>query len=113
MFSNIPHQRLLLYVLALGLMPLVIVGSLFLSQWGTLDETRASLEQVQQAALVQEKKQAINISLRNHYSDADHFYIDKQLENMTFLEPEMDSLSKVLLNKNYAEDETLKKRLDF
>lgn len=113
MLNQIPHHRLLLYVLLAGLLPLIIVGTLFLSEISRLDQTRESLEQVQQAAFLQEKKQSVNIALRNHYSDADHFYIDKQLENVTFLEPEIDSLSKINLNKNYAEDETLKKRLEY
>lgn len=113
MLNHIPHQRLVLYVLLIGLIPVILVGTVFFSRLSDMDQTRNALEHLQQAAFLQEKKQSVNISLRNHFSDADHFYIDKQLETLAFLEPEVDSLSKVSLNKNYAEDENLKKRLEF
>ncbi len=113
MLNHIPHQRLVLYILLIGLVPLVIAITIFFYNLNDLDQTRQALEHVQQTALLQERKQSVNMSLRNYFSDADHFYIDKQLETLAFLEPEVDGLSKIYVNKNYAEDEALKKRLEF
>src|SRR5262249_902807 len=46
-------------------------------------------------------------------SDADHFYIDKHLETLSFLQPEIEGLQKALSNKNFPDDENIKKRLEF
>lgn len=112
MFSNIPKNRLLLYLLLIGLLPLIFVSILVISQLGSLGELKASLNEMQQMALMRERKQAINMAVRNHFKDADHFYIDKYLETLTFLEPEIESLQKLLTNKNLADDEAIKKRLE-
>ena len=83
-----------------------------MSSLKSIDEVGAAISQVQETAFVKEKKQAINNAVRNHFRDADHFYIDKYLETLQFLEPEIESLQKVASNKNYAEDENIKKRLE-
>ena len=113
MFKNIPLQRLLLYLLLLGLMPIFLVGVHFISQKNALEQVNHSLLMVQQMAFLREQKQALNMSVRNHYRDADHFYIDKHIESLLFLEPENESLQKIMNQNNFAEDETIKKRLEF
>lgn len=77
-----------------------------------MTEVQNQLESIKQMAIIKEKKQALNIAVRNHYKEADHFYIDKQIETLIFLEPEIESLQKILNQTNFAEDEHLKKRLE-
>lgn len=101
-----------MYVMVLGLIPLLFAAFFFISELNTLEDLSNSISQVRQNAYLREKKQAINNAVRNHYKDADHFYIDKNLETMTFLEPEVESLKKISSNKNFPEDENIKKRLD-
>ncbi len=67
---------------------------------------------MQETAMLREKKQAINMAMRNHYRDADHFYIDKYLETLTFLESEVESLQKIITDKNFPDDDGIKKRLE-
>lgn len=112
MFDNIPPTRLLIYVMSAGLIPLLIVLALFMSAQTELSELQDHIQQVKQLALIREKKQSVNMALRHHYRDADHFYIDKHLETLTFLENEIESLQKITTNKNYPEDESVKKRLE-
>jgi len=113
MLSRIPQTRLLLYFMCLGLVPIAIVSVWFMSKEEKVHGLKVAIEEMQQKAVILEKKQAQNIAVRNHYKDVDHFYIDKYLETLTFLEPEVESLHKVTNNKNYVEDEQIKKRLEF
>ncbi len=113
MFSNIPQSRLLLYVMLLGLLPIGLAIFNFMTQQNKLNLVEMTILMLGDQAATQKKKQAVNIAVRNNFRDADHFYIDKHLETIEFLEPEVESLQKVLKNKNFADDENIKKRLDF
>lgn len=112
MFSNIPQKRLILYLLAAGLVPIVIAWFSFSSQLDTVSTLENQMWHLQDMAFTREKKQAVNIAVRNHFRDADHFYIDKNLETLTFVEPEIESLKSMLNNPNFPEDENIKKRLE-
>ena len=68
---------------------------------------------VKQKAYTIEQKQAQNIALRRHYRNADHFYIDKYLEAITFLEPEIENLKTIMKDKNFTNDKAIEKRLEF
>lgn len=113
MFKTIPKQRLLLYMLVIGLLPVLWSLFYFVSTTNALAQVNTTTEQLTETALIQEKKQASNMAVRSHFKDADHFYIDKYLETLVFLEPEIEGLQKILSNKNIAEDENAKKRLEF
>jgi hypothetical protein len=113
MLENIPRNRLTLYGMLLGLLPLIFVIFNFFSNLTTLDQIQNSIDYTKDKALIRDKKQSINIAVIDHYKAADHFYIDKYLETLTFLEPEIESLEKIVNNKNYAFDDSAKKRLEF
>lgn len=111
MFSNIPQQRLLLYIVILGLLPMLGGIFYFSSKLKQLNALSSNILYVEQLAATKENKQGLNQIVRTHYKDADHFYIDKSLETLCFLGPESQSLKKVMQNKNFPEDENIKKRL--
>lgn len=113
MFSSIPKDRLLWYILALALLPIVAVLLLFMTQNGRVQSVQDEVDALQQMATLREQRQAINLATRQHFHDADHFYIDKNLETLNFLEPEVESLQKMLDNPNFAGDDFAKKRLEF
>ncbi len=113
MIKTIPVDRALLYVVLLGLIPFTFVFIHFYQQKSHLEELHTNLEIVHQQAFVKEKKQATNLAVRQHFREADHFYIDKYLETLVFLEPEIESLQKIVNDKNFAEDERIRKRLEF
>lgn len=112
MFKNIPISRVILYLICLGFLPFIFVLFLFISQKSELEEAQNSLEMIQNQAFIKEKKQALNLAVRKHFSDADHFYIDKYLETLVFLEPEIEQLQKIVQDKNFADDDRIKKRLE-
>lgn len=113
MLKNIPLSRAILYILCLGMLPLIFVIFMFFSQKNELEEFQDSLEAIQHQTLIKEKKQAVNMAVRQHFQDADHFYIDKHLETLVFLEPEIEQLQKIVQDKNFADDDRIKKRLEF
>lgn len=112
MTESIPKNRLVAYGLILGLIPLGIVLMNFASNLNDLSQTDQRIELIEEQILLLGQKQSVNIALMQSYKDADHFYIDKQLETLQFLEPEIESLQTAMNNKNIAEDETLKKRYE-
>jgi len=111
--SNIPQSRLILYLIIGGLFPIFVVAANFITKSNSIDQLKNNLEHVQQLALVRERKQSLNMIVREHYRDTDHFYIDKHLETLSFLEPETETLQKLVNNKYFAGDENVKRRLEF
>ncbi|CUI15646.1 conserved hypothetical protein [Candidatus Protochlamydia naegleriophila] len=112
MLKTIPLNRAVAYLMVIGLLPFLFVVFLFFSQRGQLEELNGMLESLQHQAFVKEKKQALNLAVRQHFRDADHFYIDKYLETLVFLEPEIETLQKIAADKNFSNDEKIKKRLE-
>ncbi len=112
MKQSIPKERLMMYGLILGLIPLGFVALNFTSNLSHLSEMNERIQMIEQQNQMLERKQAMNLAVIQTYKDADHFYIDKQLETLQFLEPEIEGLQKVLGNKNVSEDETIKKRYE-
>lgn len=113
MLKNIPLSRAITYVLSFGLLPLIFVVFLFISQKSQLENLVSALENVQHQAFITEKKQSLNLAVRQHFREADHFYIDKYLETLVFLELEIEQLQKIVQDKNFADDDRIKKRLEF
>lgn len=113
MFKNIPQTRLLAYIMVLGLIPFFLVLVNFMNDQASVSSIDNTIQMIGMMGANIEKKQALNIAVRNNYLDADHFYIDKNVENLQFLTPEIEGLEKVMTNKNFPDDENIKKRLEF
>ena len=113
MLSSIPRNRLILYSVLLGLLPIIfmMVRLSSLNSEASLVEER--VESIRSLADAYKKRQSINIATINHYREADHFYIDKHLETLNFLEPEIEALQKIVTHKNFPGDPIIKKRLEF
>lgn len=112
MFSSIPPKRLLIYLMLVGLIPIVIAWISFSSNLDQTNELKQRIANLQDQAFIYEKKQSSNLAVRSHFSDADHFYIDKNLETLSFLEPETESLKRMLNNPNFPDDDHIKKRME-
>lgn len=112
MLRNIPPSRQLLYILLIGLLPIGFAWLSIRGEFNALSATRSQLESVYDRATLHEKRQSGNMAVITHFKDSNHFYIDKFLETLTLLEPEIEALQQVTQNPNYAGDETLEKRLE-
>ncbi len=111
--NNIPQSRVILYILIAGLLPVFFVIFYFLEQKTDIEELDNYITRIENIAFVREKKQSLNLTVSDHFKDSDHFYVDKNLETLTFLEPEIEVIQKLVNNKYFAGNETVKKRLDF
>jgi hypothetical protein len=109
--SSIPPKRLLIYLLCAGLLPIFLAWFAFSSQLEQIHDLQGQISHLQDQAFIREKKQASNMAVRSHFSDVDHFYIDKNLETISLLEPEIESLKGMLKNPNFPPDEAIKKRV--
>lgn len=112
MFKNIPPSRALLYILFLGLLPLIFSAIEIKRGFAELAVTRNQIEGIQQRAILHERKQAGNMAVINHYRENDHFYIDKQLESLPLMEDEIAALQDVTKTTNYVGNEAIEKRLE-
>jgi hypothetical protein len=112
-FENIPKNRLIAYLLILGAVPFVFAFMHFMGQRREVNGMQSLIDNIKERAYVLDKRQSRNIAVRDHFKDADPYYLDKQLETLRFLEPEIEGLQKLESNKNYAGDENVKQRLDF
>lgn len=113
MIKNIPLSRLLIYLMSLTLLPLAYLVLIFFSQKEQIEDLQNSLENLSHQVLIKEKKQALNLTVRQHFREADHFYIDKYLETLVLLEPEIEALQKITNDQGFADDERIKKRIEF
>jgi hypothetical protein len=107
--ESLPPHRLLLYILLSGLLPIIYVTFWFFSEQNTVQETASLFEMVQSQSMVKERKQALNQIVIKTYVDQDHFYIDKQLETLVFLENEIVHLEKLMEGSVPVSDQLLKR----
>jgi len=112
MLNQIPQNRAILYLLILGQIPLLLAIFAFFVGQGEIDAFVSSLQYSEHQVFLKEKKESANLAVREQFRDADHFYIDKYLETMVFLEPEVEGLQQLLKDKNFPDDDKVRKRLD-
>lgn len=113
MLEKIPKTRLLLYSMILGILPVILALGYVWKQSETVETLQAMIDNVEQKAISYKQRQSVNMAVIDHYRDADHFYIDKYLETLNFLEPEVEALQKIVNHKNFPGDPAIKKRFDF
>lgn len=111
--SNIPQSRLILYIMIAGLLPIFFAIFNFVTHMNAVEQLEQRMLYVEQLAFTREKKQSLNMIVKDNYKSADHFYIDKHLETLSFLSPEIETLHKLVNNKYFAGDESVKSRLEF
>lgn len=103
----------MIYATIIALVPLALVLYLLTGKQNELNNLEETLETIQYQATVKEKKQALNVAVRQHFREADHFYIDKNLETLIFLESELETLQKLSNDKSFEDDERIKRRIEF
>lgn len=113
MINSIPKERLVIWIGALALLPIFFSLVFYISSHNEIRAVNNQINTSLMLAETKETKQAINRSVRENYREADRFYIDKNIETITLLEPEIKSLQEIVNNKNFAGDERVKRRLDF
>lgn len=113
MSEPIPQNRLIIYLLLLGFLPVVFALWWNHAQTKELNFLRISIGETENAALLQESKQMVNLSVIENFRNGDRFYIDKNIEPIPLLQPELEVLKNISKQSNFIENESVKNRLDF
>lgn len=113
MIKNISFQRLWWYMVGASIFPVLLTAIFCFQTWESGQAASLQLMQLRETALAKNQKQALNAAVRRCFQEADHFYIDKYLETLLFLEPEVEALQKILAQKHVVVDDSLKKRFTF
>lgn len=71
------------------------------------------LDTTKEALLSYEIKQGTNLATIEHYKDADRFYIDKILETIPLLQPEVEALKKLISQSTFIDSNEVTARLNF
>jgi len=112
-FDKIPQERLVVYFLLLGLLPLLFVGSYLLQQKSELSSLSEQLSSSSLDVMNQNRKELANRSIRAHFQNKDQFYLIKQLESLTLQKEEISTLKKTLESGFHHEEDAIRARLLF
>jgi hypothetical protein len=112
LLSKIPPTRLFLYLLLAGLLPFLVALFYHHTRSNRLEALYERVEDLKQRAMLKEKTQEINKSVIETYSNADRFYIDKNIESIPLLQTEIEVLEKIAKQSNFVENEEVTNRLE-
>jgi hypothetical protein len=111
--KGIPQSRLLIYLIIAGLLPLLLVILSFMSSLDKVSNVEMGLQSLELTATQKERKQAVNQALRKNFQQVDTSYVDKVLESLKLLQSETNALKKIAANPNFADNEQVRRRLEF
>jgi hypothetical protein len=109
----ISNTRKIIYILISGLLPLVFVGMHFINQSSHLSNLELALSEATELAQIKNSKEHGNKQVKALFSNVDHFYIDKQIETISLLQEETAALTALQNHGFHADEEQIKKRLQF
>ncbi len=111
--KSISISRLITYLVIISLFPLIYVGFNFLKRKQRWESVSQRIEAVRHLAEIKTRGQSINHLIREEYADSDPFYIDTQLESLSFLNKEKEALEKMLQNTLFTGNEWVENRYTF
>lgn len=112
-YQSIPLYRLLGYLMIPALLPLLWISFHYWTATREWKNLASHLEAVQHQSAIKAQKQRLNNLIRKTYADADHFYIDHQLETMSFLKKEKEGLEALFQNRAYTGNDAAEQRYAF
>lgn len=113
MKGSFPLKRLIIYLFILSILPLVCIEFVFAGKKNEWEGILQQVHAVKQLSEIKARKQHFNHLARLHYGENDHFYLDSQLESLTFLKKEVSALEKLIRNPNFTGNEAAEKRFAF
>lgn len=111
--DSIPLPRLLLYLVVLGLLPVMILSFSWMQKRKGWEEVSEKIYEIQLLSETRVRKQALNTTVREHYGEADQFYLENQLESLSFLKKEREALERLLQSPTFTGNEAAEKRYTF
>jgi hypothetical protein len=113
LITSLPAKRLMIYIILIGFLP-VIFSALFYAkkkkEWEAISEHIMTIHQFSQNKA---RKQSLNTIVRHVFAEADQFYMENQLESLTFLKKEKETLEQLLKSPTFTGNEAAEKRYAF
>ena len=108
--KGITQGRLIIYCLILGLLPIIFVGMNFMSQESSQQNLSYALSQAITDATSKNAREFVNKHVKALYRDCNHFYIDQEIETITPLKDERETLTRVLSLGFHANEDMFRRR---
>ncbi len=109
----IPPHRMLLYITLSALLPLAYFAVDTFISLEKLKQINERINAIELLSSQKEQQEAENLSVRDHFLDSDHFYIDQYIEPLRLRTHEVEVLQKISEQNHVVEDEAAKKRLAY
>src|SRR5689334_10291050 len=107
-FKNIPQERLIAYLLILGIVPLFLVGLHFVAKKNEISALSDKLTELSLDVMQQNKKELSNRSVRAQFQNKDQFYLIKELESMQLMKEDVAAFKKILDSGYHQEEEQIR-----
>lgn len=111
--QSISHQRQIVYLLLLGLCPLVFVIGNFFSKSSQQSSLGFNLDYAIGQASQKASREYHSKIVKEKFKESDHFYIDKEIETISPLSKEANRIQTMLKQGFHQEEDLLSKRLHF
>lgn len=111
--KGLSQTRIIIYSLLLGLIPLLFVEMNYMSQKARQDNLSFALNEAITNATAKNAREFVNKQVKEQYRESNHFYIDKEIETISLLKDEVQSLNKYLSLGFHANEEQFRRRLQF
>ncbi len=111
--EKISASRKLIYILIGGALPLFFVLLHLYSDYSFQNNLSVALDDAIQLSVIKNKKERANREVKRMFSNADHFYIDKEIETLEPLQQEKATLQALISRGFHPDEEEIKKRLQF
>jgi hypothetical protein len=111
--ASLPISRLIIYLVLVGLLPLFVAlvhASAKRKEWDAISQQMMSLQHYSANSA---RKQALNRTVRTLYGDAEHMYLENQLEPLGCLKKEKEALEHLLNSPTFTGNEAAEKRYAF
>ena len=111
--KGLSQTRIIIYCLILGCIPLLLVYMNYSSAQSKQNSLSYMLSEAIQEAANKNAREFVNKQVRAQFRDSNHFYIDQEIETITPLKDEIQSLQKILSSGFHANEDAFRRRLQF
>jgi hypothetical protein len=113
LIATLPVNRLLVYVMILGFLPIIFAALYYTKNKNEWDEVAQQILNIHHLSANAARKQSLNTAVRHAYSEADQCYLENQLEPLFFLKKEREALEQLLKGPTFTGNEAAEKRYAF
>ncbi len=107
---NLPFNRALIYLVVIGFLPLVFMVFHYTQKKREWDAVSEQINAIHHLSESKARKQYFNTIVRNAYSESDPLYLENQLEPLSFLKKERETLQQLLQSPTFTGNEAAEKR---